>query len=49
MPQVIYKHGEPLWNDINKGKLLIHPSELLASVPAESASSKAVGLGEGTD
>jgi hypothetical protein len=28
-PQVIYGHGKPWWNDdVNKGKLLIHPPEL---------------------
>jgi hypothetical protein len=25
---VIYDRGEPWWNDIDKGKLLIHPPEL---------------------
>jgi hypothetical protein len=28
IPQVIYEHGPPWWNDINKGKLLIHPPVL---------------------
>jgi hypothetical protein len=28
IPQVIHEHGEPWWNDINKGKLLIHWPEL---------------------
>jgi hypothetical protein len=25
---MIYKHGEPWWNDIDRGKLLILPPEL---------------------
>jgi hypothetical protein len=25
---VIYEHEEPLWNDIDRGKLPIHPPEL---------------------
>jgi hypothetical protein len=25
IPQVIYKHRDALWNDIDKGKLLIRP------------------------
>jgi hypothetical protein len=25
---VIYEHGDPWWNDMNKGKLLIRPPEL---------------------
>jgi hypothetical protein len=28
IPQVIYEHGEPWWNDIDRKKLLIRPSEL---------------------
>jgi hypothetical protein len=28
IPQVIYEHGEPWWNDISRGKLLIRPQEL---------------------
>jgi hypothetical protein len=27
IPQVTYEHGEPWWDDINRGKLLIHPPE----------------------
>jgi hypothetical protein len=39
-PQVKYEHGEPWWNDIDRGKL-IHPPELsLAILPAEPPSSK---------
>jgi hypothetical protein len=26
--QVIYEHGEPWWNDIDRGKFLINPPEL---------------------
>jgi hypothetical protein len=28
MPQIIYEHGEPWWNDINRVKLLIHQPEV---------------------
>jgi hypothetical protein len=31
IPQMIYKHGEPWWNDVNRGKLLIHLPELWQS------------------
>jgi hypothetical protein len=27
-PQLIYEHGKPWWNDLERGKLLIHPPEL---------------------
>jgi hypothetical protein len=27
IPQVIYEHGKPWWNDIDRGKP-IHPSEI---------------------
>jgi hypothetical protein len=36
IPQVIYEHGEPWWNDINRGKLLICPQELSGSPLTES-------------
>jgi hypothetical protein len=26
--QVIYEHGEPWWNNMDRGKLLIRPQEL---------------------
>jgi hypothetical protein len=44
--QVIYEHGEPWWNDIDRDKLLIVYQSCLAIVPAESSSSKAGGTGE---
>jgi hypothetical protein len=28
IPHVIYEHGKSWWNDTNRGKLQIHPSEL---------------------
>jgi hypothetical protein len=28
IPQVIYEHGDPWWNKIDRGKLLIFPQEL---------------------
>jgi hypothetical protein len=27
IPQVIYEHGEPWWNDVDRGKLLTLPPE----------------------
>jgi hypothetical protein len=47
IPQVIYEHGEPLWNAIDRGKLLIHPSELSVVLPEEFSSSKAGGTSKG--
>jgi hypothetical protein len=31
IPQVIYEHKESRWNDIDRGKLLIRPTELFAN------------------
>jgi hypothetical protein len=31
IPQLIYEHGEPQWNDIHRVKLPIRPPELSAS------------------
>jgi hypothetical protein len=31
IPQMIYEHGEPWWNDIDRGKLVIHPPEVWQS------------------
>jgi hypothetical protein len=28
IPQVIYKHGEPWWNEVDRGQLMIRPPEL---------------------
>jgi hypothetical protein len=39
--QVIYEHGEPWWNDIDRGKLL----SFVKILPAESSSSKSGGTG----
>jgi hypothetical protein len=42
--QVIYEHGEPWWNDINRENLLIRPPEhSLSIIPAEPSSSKLGG------
>jgi hypothetical protein len=41
-PQIIHKHGEPWWNDIGKGKLLIRPQEL----PGNPTSREAGGTRE---
>jgi hypothetical protein len=29
--QVIYEHGKPWWNKVDRGKLLIHPPEFLGN------------------
>jgi hypothetical protein len=34
IPHLIYEHGEPLWSDIDKGRLFIRPSESLVILPA---------------
>jgi hypothetical protein len=44
--QVIYKHGELRWNDIDREKLLVHQSSL-AVLPPESSRSKAGGTDDG--
>jgi hypothetical protein len=44
MPQVIYEHGEPRWNDIDKIKL-IRPPQLLQSYQ-QSSRNKTGGTGE---
>jgi hypothetical protein len=31
IPQMIHEHGEPWWNDVGRGKLLIRPTELSAN------------------
>jgi hypothetical protein len=44
IPQLIYEHGEPWWNDIDRGKLLICPPHSLAILPAEPFSNKSGGI-----
>jgi hypothetical protein len=44
--QVIYEHGEPRWNDVDRGNLAICSSQLSGN-PIKSSSTKAVGMGEG--
>jgi hypothetical protein len=47
---VIYEHGDPWWNNIDKGKLLIRPLELSGnSIRAETSSTKPGVTGEGND
>jgi hypothetical protein len=46
IPQVINEHGEPWWNDVDGGRLLIRPLERsLAIQPAEPSSSKSGRFG----
>jgi hypothetical protein len=44
---VIYKHGEPWWKDIDKGKLVIHPPELSDSPTGSHLVAKQVELYKG--
>jgi hypothetical protein len=44
--QVIYEHGEPWWNNIDRGNWVFHQKSLTI-LPAESSSSKAGRTGEG--
>jgi hypothetical protein len=47
---VIYEHGEPWWNDVDRGILLICPPERsLAVLLTEPSSSKSGGSGKGND
>jgi hypothetical protein len=46
IPQVIYEHGEPWWNDVDRGKLLTHPPELSGSHTSTVISCKAGGMGK---
>jgi hypothetical protein len=43
IPQVIYEHGEPWWNDIERGRLLILQPELYGIIAAESCTKKSWG------
>jgi hypothetical protein len=47
-PQVIYEHGEPRWNDIDRGKLLISPAYLSGN-PNSSHLVAGGGTGERND
>jgi hypothetical protein len=50
IPWVIYEHGEPWWNNIDKGKLLIRPLELSGnSIRVETSSTKLGVTGERND
>jgi hypothetical protein len=43
-PQVLYEHGEPWWNYINRGELLIHPLELSGNRTSSHLVAKHEGL-----
>jgi hypothetical protein len=36
IPQLLYEHVESKWNDIDRGKILIHPPELCGSSTSSS-------------
>jgi hypothetical protein len=40
-PQVIYAYGQPWWNSIDRGKLLIRARELYSNPTSESSSIEA--------
>jgi hypothetical protein len=46
---VICEHGEPWWNDVDRGKLMIFYTRALWQSYQQSSSSKAVETGEGND
>jgi hypothetical protein len=46
---VIHEHGEPLWNDIDRGKLLIRLLDLAGSSTNRDISYQAGGMVEGND
>jgi hypothetical protein len=45
----IYEHGEPWWNDVSKGKLLIHPPELSGNPTSSHLIVNQEELGEGDE
>jgi hypothetical protein len=47
--QVIYEHGEPRWNDIDRLKLLISLPELSGNYTGRDIWQKAGGMGERND
>jgi hypothetical protein len=49
IPQVIYEHGEPWWNGINRGKLLICPPELSGNPTSSHLVANQEELGKGND
>jgi hypothetical protein len=49
MPQVIYEHGEPWWNAIDRRKLLICPPELSGNPTSSHILANQEELGEGND
>jgi hypothetical protein len=46
IPQEIYEHGEPRWNDIDRRKLLIRPPELSGNSANSHPIAKQEKLGE---
>jgi hypothetical protein len=44
---VIYEHGEPRWNDIDRRKLLIRPPELSGNPAISHPEAKQEEIGEG--
>jgi hypothetical protein len=46
---VIYEHGEPWWNDVDRGKLMIHPSQLSGNRTSGVIWSQTRGTGEEND
>jgi hypothetical protein len=49
IPQVIHEHGEPLWNDVDREKLLIRQPELSGNPTSRVIWWQAGGTGERND
>jgi hypothetical protein len=47
IPQVIYEHEEPWWNDTDREKLLIHPPEISDNPTSSHLVANKEGLGKG--
>jgi hypothetical protein len=49
VPQVLFERGEPWWNEVDGGKLLIRPHELSSNPASRVVWQQAGGMGEGKD
>jgi hypothetical protein len=48
-PGILYEHGEPWWNDIDRRKCLMHPPELYGSPTSSHLVANREELGEWND
>jgi hypothetical protein len=49
IPQAIYKHGEPWWNEIKRKKLLLSPTQLSGKTASSHLVKNQEKLGDGND